>query len=167
MSFPWANLKICWLSSQSWLSLTYNQSYVGVINVLDFITTCNDSLIIKSRVIQGIIDHDAVFVEGINIKATLNKQKRRMVPLYRKTEWDALKNTCRLCRAFYYLWSVNKWLVVVKFSREIDFWYRAIYTAYMHKNICVIGSLTIPLTIRHLCMPPISIITNAVITKLL
>ena len=50
-----------------------------------------------------IIDHDAVFVEGINVKATLKKQKRWMVPLYRKTEWDALKNICRLCLAFYYL----------------------------------------------------------------
>ena len=35
----------------------------------------NDSLmIIKTQVIRGISDHDAVFVEGINIKVTLNKQ---------------------------------------------------------------------------------------------
>ena len=152
--FPELPWKFFWLSWRSWLSLTYTvyQSYVGVINVLDlFITTCNDSLIVKTRVIQGIIDHDAVFVEGINIKATLNKQKHRMVSLYRKSDWDALKNTCRLCRAFYYLWSVNKWLFVVKFSREIDFWYQAIYAAYKHKKICAIGSSTIPLTICHLC----------------
>ena len=101
VSFPWANLKIRWLSWQSLLSLTYNQSFEGVINVLDLLLT-NDSLIMKS-------DHDAVFVEGINIKTTLNKQKRRMVAFYRKTDWDALKNTCRLFRAFYCLWSVNKW----------------------------------------------------------
>ena len=44
-----------------------------------------------------------VIIIIINVKATLNKQKRRMVPLYRKTEWDALKNICRLCLAFYYL----------------------------------------------------------------
>ena len=80
--------------------VTYNQSYLGVINVLALFIT-NGSLTIKTRVIRGIIDHDAVFVEGINIKATLNKQKRRMVPLYRKTDWGALKNICRLCRAFY------------------------------------------------------------------
>ena len=72
---------------------------MGVINVLDFFIT-NNSLIIKTQVIGGISDHDAVFVEGINITATLKKQKRRMVALYRKTDWDALKNTCRLCRAF-------------------------------------------------------------------
>ena len=41
------------------------------------------------------------------------QSKRRMVPLYRKTDWDALKNICRLYRALYCLWSVNKWLFVV------------------------------------------------------
>ena len=57
--------------------------------------TNKDRLIIKIQVIRGtcISDHDAVFVEGINIKATLNKQKRRMVPLYKKADWDALKNS--------------------------------------------------------------------------
>ena len=77
---------------------------MGVINVLDFFIT-NNYLIIKTQVIRGISDHDAVFVEGINITATLNKQKRRMVALYRKTDWDVLQNTksCRLCRAFYCL----------------------------------------------------------------
>ena len=38
---------------------------MGVINVLDLFIT-NDSLIITTQVIRGIIDHDAVFVEGIN-----------------------------------------------------------------------------------------------------
>ena len=45
---------------------------MGVINVLDFFIT-NNSLIIKTQVIRGIGDHDAVFVEGINITATLKK----------------------------------------------------------------------------------------------
>ena len=72
---------------------------MGVINVLDLFLT-NDSLIVKSQVNRGISDHDAAFVEGVNIKTTLNKQKRRMVAFYRKTDWDALKNTCRLFRAF-------------------------------------------------------------------
>ena len=40
---------------------------MGVINVLDFFIT-NDSLIIKTHVIRGISDHDAVYVEGMNIK---------------------------------------------------------------------------------------------------
>ena len=90
------------MSWQLWLSVTYNQSFVGLINVLDLFIT-NDSLIIKTQVNRGISGHDAVFVEGINMETTLNEQKRRMVALYRKTDWDALKNTCRLCRAFYCL----------------------------------------------------------------
>ena len=56
---------------------------MGVINVLDFFIT-NNSLIIKTQVIRGISDHDAVFVEGINITATLKKQKRRMLPCREK-----------------------------------------------------------------------------------
>ena len=75
---------------------------MGVINVLDLLLT-NDSLIVKSQVNRGISDHDAAFVEGVNIKTTLTNQKRRMVAFYRKTDWDALKNTCRLFRAFYCL----------------------------------------------------------------
>ena len=70
-----------------------------------FITN-NDSLIIKTHVIPGISDHDAVFVEGINIKATINKQNSRMVPLCRIADWDALNNTflnnyVELCHALY------------------------------------------------------------------
>ena len=57
-----------------------------------FITN-NDSLIIKTHVIPGISDHDAVFFEGINIKATINKQNSRMVNLCRIADWDVLKNT--------------------------------------------------------------------------
>ena len=61
-------------------------------NVLDLFIINNDSLIIKTQVVQGtcISNHDAVFVEG-NIKAAINKQKCRMVPLYRKVDWDGLK----------------------------------------------------------------------------
>ena len=59
-------------------------------NVLGLFITNNDSLIIKTQVIPGIRGHDAVFVEG-NITATINKQIRRMVPLYKKADWDSLK----------------------------------------------------------------------------
>ena len=60
-------------------------------NVLDLFIINDNSLIIKTEVVQGtcISDHDAVFVEG-NIKAAINKQKCRMVPLYREADWDGL-----------------------------------------------------------------------------
>ena len=77
---------------------------MGLINVLDLFIT-NDSFIIKTLVYRGISDYDAEFVEGINIKRTLNKQKCRMVAfsLYKKSDWDAGKNTCSPCHAFYCL----------------------------------------------------------------
>ena len=57
---------------------------MGVINVLDLFLT-NDNLIMKSQVNRGISDHDAVFVEGINIKTTLNKQKcQKWLPFIEK-----------------------------------------------------------------------------------
>ena len=47
--------------------------------------TNNDSLmIIKTQVIRGISDHDAVFVEGINIKVTLIKQNEGWFPCIEK-----------------------------------------------------------------------------------
>ena len=47
---------------------------MGVINVLDLFIT-NDSLIIKTQVIRGISDHDAVFFEGININKQYSTNK--------------------------------------------------------------------------------------------
>ena len=85
-------------------------------NILDFSITTNDSLIIKTQVIKkkkktqvvpGISDHNAMFVEG-NIKATINKQKQRMVPLYRKADWDGLKE------------HVSKYVVSVMHSTNCD-----------------------------------------------
>ena len=56
--------------------------------------TNNDRLIIKTQVIRGtcISDHNAVFVEGISKQHSTNKNCR-MVPLYKKADWDALKNS--------------------------------------------------------------------------
>ena len=65
-------------------------------NVLDLFIPNNDSLIIKAQVIPGFSDHDAVFVEG-NIKVTINTQIRRIVPLYRKADWDGLKEHMSKC----------------------------------------------------------------------
>ena len=49
-------------------------------NVLDLFISNDDSVIIKTQVIPGFSDHNAVFVEG-DIKLTINKQIRRMVPV--------------------------------------------------------------------------------------
>ena len=59
-------------------------------NDLDLFVTTNDRLIIKTQVIPPISDYDAVFFYG-NIKATINRQKRRMILLYRKVDWGGFK----------------------------------------------------------------------------
>ena len=89
VSFPWVNPKIRGLSSRYGSVQLITNHTRGKI-VLDLFISYNYSLIIKIQVIPGIGDHVAVFVEG-NIRLTINKQKRRMVPLYRKTDWDGLK----------------------------------------------------------------------------
>ena len=86
LSFPWVTRKFAdCLEDHGLVQLITQPS-----NGLDWFITNNDSLIIKTQVIPGIRGHDALFVEG-NIKATTDKQKRRMVPLYRKTDWDGVK----------------------------------------------------------------------------
>ena len=42
------------------------------------------------RVIPGVSDHDAVLTE-INIKPLRNKQTPRKIPLYKKADWEGLK----------------------------------------------------------------------------
>ena len=59
------------LDNHGWVQLITNPTRGK--NVVDLFITNNDSLIIKTQVIPGISDHDAVFVEG-NIKATITKQ---------------------------------------------------------------------------------------------
>ena len=59
------------LDNHGWVQLITNPTRGK--NVVDLLITNNDSPIIKTQVIPGISDHDAVFVEG-NIKATITKQ---------------------------------------------------------------------------------------------
>ena len=84
-----------------------------------FITT-NDSLIIKTEVIPGISDHDAVFVED-NIKAVINKQKQRMFPLYRKADWDGLKE------------HVSKYVVTVVHSADCDLSINVLWSSFQEE----------------------------------
>ena len=72
VSFPWVNPKIHGILDVRGLVQLITNPTRGITN--------NNSLIIKTQVVQVISDCDAVFVEG-NIKAAINKQKCRMVPL--------------------------------------------------------------------------------------
>ena len=79
------------LDDHGWVQLITNPTRGK--NVVDLFITFNDSLIIKTQVIPGISDHDAVFVEG-NIKATITKQNAGWFPCIEKHTGMALKNTC-------------------------------------------------------------------------
>jgi hypothetical protein len=59
-------------------------------NTLDLFITNNPTLINKVMVIPGISDHHGVLVEG-NLTPITNHQQQRQVPLYKKANWDKLK----------------------------------------------------------------------------
>ena len=60
-------------------------------NTLDLVITNNPSIVTACRVIQGVSDHDAVLTE-INIKLLRNRQTPRKIPVYKKANWEGLKN---------------------------------------------------------------------------
>ena len=62
-------------------------------NILDLFFTSNDSLVNRVQVMPPLsqeADHDSVFL-NISTKARLNKQTRRNILLYNKTDWHGLK----------------------------------------------------------------------------
>jgi hypothetical protein len=63
-------------------------------NILDLFIVNNITLIKKVQVLPGISDHEAVLVEG-DITPIINKQPKRQVPLYKKADWEQLKEHVR------------------------------------------------------------------------
>ena len=65
-------------------------------NVLDLFITNNDSVIVKTQVVQGISNHDAVFVEGTAVisKQQSTNKNAGWFPCIEKQTGMALKNTC-------------------------------------------------------------------------
>ena len=59
-------------------------------NVLDLIAVNNPTLVSRIEVLPGIADHDAVFAE-IDINPKRYNQKRRKIPLYKKANWNKIK----------------------------------------------------------------------------
>ena len=60
-------------------------------NILDLMITNNPTRVIRTKVIPGISDHDAVLSE-LDINPTKITQPPRQIPLYKKANWEALKN---------------------------------------------------------------------------
>ena len=63
-------------------------------NTLDLFFTTNPTLVKTVSVIPGLSDHDIVLAE-VNSRPQLTKQVPRDIPLYKKADWDQLKQSMR------------------------------------------------------------------------
>ena len=62
--------------------------------ILDLFFTTNPTLVNKISIMPGLSDHDIVLVE-VNSHPEIIKQVPRDIPLYKKTNWDKLKQSMR------------------------------------------------------------------------
>ena len=63
-------------------------------NILDLFLTTNPTLVDKVSVTPGLSDHDIVLAK-VNVKPEATKQVPRNIPLYKKADWDQLKQSMR------------------------------------------------------------------------
>ena len=70
-------------------------------NILDLVITTNPTRCMKTTVIPGVSDHDIVLTE-YDTRPIRHKQFRRQIPLYKKADWDSirqhLENTYNIMR---------------------------------------------------------------------
>ena len=59
-------------------------------NVLDLILTNRPNKVLRVDVLPGVSDHDIVFTE-LDMRPVKQKQKPRKIPIYRKAEWEPMK----------------------------------------------------------------------------
>ena len=63
-------------------------------NILDLFLTTNPTLVDKTSVLPGLSDHDIVMAE-VNVRPQKLKQVPRNIYLYKKADWDQLKQSMR------------------------------------------------------------------------
>ncbi|MES9880859.1 MAG: reverse transcriptase family protein [Sedimenticola sp.] len=66
-------------------------------NILDLFLTTNNTLVEKVSSLPGLADHDIVSV-SINLKAKMTRPKPRYVQLFKKANWDGIKEGMRAYR---------------------------------------------------------------------
>lgn len=59
-------------------------------NTLDLMLTNFPAKVLRIEVLPGVADHDAVFAE-VDTRPVTNHQKPRKIPLYKKANWDSMK----------------------------------------------------------------------------
>ena len=63
-------------------------------NILDLFFTTNSTLVHEVSVLPGLSDHDLV-IEEVNSRPELIQQVPRDIQLYKKADWDQLKQSMR------------------------------------------------------------------------
>ncbi|MCG8048052.1 MAG: hypothetical protein JAY75_12610 [Candidatus Thiodiazotropha taylori] len=71
-------------------------------NILDLFLTNNPTLVSKVEIMSGLSDHDIVYSE-VNIKPQIVVQRPRVMPVYRKADWNALTEHMLLFRESFML----------------------------------------------------------------
>ena len=59
-------------------------------NILDLFLTTNPTVVRRSSVIPGISDHNIALIDT-NVAAQVRRQRPRQIPLYKRADWDGLK----------------------------------------------------------------------------
>ena len=59
-------------------------------NILDLVAGNNPTLLNRTEIIPGILDHDVVFAE-LDITPQHHKQNKRKIPIYKKAEWNKIE----------------------------------------------------------------------------
>ena len=63
-------------------------------NTLDLFVTNRPNKVLRVDVLPGVSDHGMVFTE-LDMRPVKQKQKPRRVPIYRKAEWELMKEDMR------------------------------------------------------------------------
>ena len=63
-------------------------------NILDLFLTNNPTLVNKVEIMPGLSDHNIIYTE-VSIKPQILPQKPRVMPVYKKADWEAL--SCHMC----------------------------------------------------------------------
>ncbi|MCG8079022.1 MAG: endonuclease/exonuclease/phosphatase family protein, partial [Candidatus Thiodiazotropha taylori] len=63
-------------------------------SILDLMITNHPAKVFRVEILPGIADHDAVFTE-LDTRPVTNRQKPRKIPLYKKADWESMRQDVR------------------------------------------------------------------------
>ena len=88
-------------------------------NILDLFFTTYPTLVDNVSITPGLSDHDIVLTQ-VNVKHEVTKQVPRNIHLYKKADWDQLKQSMSATRLFNtFCWIVHFWKTLENLSSQI------------------------------------------------